>query len=834
MNSREVNKFFGINSDVTDKLIDEEKVDGLFINLFNSWTANQGSLALYLLSKYKKTYNETFKRKIMGYTVIVLLEPSIADQYPIIVDKGPLILLKKLMNSRFEENSIHFLDIVEEMILYTENETAKKVIIPIIYECSSKCSKLSYFDDYMVFTDTLEVLLTIEEIISWFQEEFLWGLADSPEYLRTDYFYQGFEYDTNTPCFLDGFLEIFIYKKGDIFAPAEFFHKETTLFEKNDIITTINNRIKTHTKKLYDMIMTVIKSNQNIKNNFLRFLFLVIKNNQNRNKMVYNYEKVISDGYAYNMNNLLLFLSHRIIFKEFFDLIDINFLTRLNLKGLNENVENEETNNNLDPIRKDEKISFSTVIFFSKVIFTNFSYLKLFDHQVHLLNEMNRIEMLLSENFASNTERLKQLLSQFQSKREAINYLTFIHFFKENEIPFIDFMLELTKIHSFEKFPSLYFDVIFELQEVIVYVHEPYLSSTLLALIENIMSSNLRNLHFKNKIVRVLKIKKTSFFLTDNLFQELVKFYSDVYNSDEFFNEKFQIRSNIHNIMLKDSSQKLRNIQPNKNNLRFVNYLIDDAQYTLSTGLNAIIQIKENEEKLKRIVAVTEREACMSSILKFKNEAQVSFMFAKTSLSMIQFLIEETEIFLRSEILKKFISILNCNLKIIVGPKCNNLKIKNSEAYNFKPKDLLGKILVIYSKMNKDEYFKAIVEDRSYYSITLFKKSLCIAHRKSILSSVEIEVFSSVIAKLEKFQNEITEEDHLIPDEFIDPITFNPIEDPVILLTSHVTVDRSTFDAIMLADQIDPFNREKLDETKIKEDVEMKSKLEKYKSERKQ
>ncbi len=52
--------------------------------------------------------------------------------------------------------------------------------------------------------------------------------------------------------------------------------------------------------------------------------------------------------------------------------------------------------------------------------------------------------------------------------------------------------------------------------------------------------------------------------------------------------------------------------------------------------------------------------------------------------------------------------------------------------------------------------------------------------------------------------------DQDIPDEFLDPLLYTLMDDPVILPTSHQTVDRSTIKSHLLSDSHDPFNRQPL------------------------
>lgn len=57
--------------------------------------------------------------------------------------------------------------------------------------------------------------------------------------------------------------------------------------------------------------------------------------------------------------------------------------------------------------------------------------------------------------------------------------------------------------------------------------------------------------------------------------------------------------------------------------------------------------------------------------------------------------------------------------------------------------------------------------------------------------------------------------------------------DPVILPSSHVTVDRTTIARHLLSDQTDPFNREPLTMDQVKVNTELKEKIDAWIRERK-
>lgn len=71
------------------------------------------------------------------------------------------------------------------------------------------------------------------------------------------------------------------------------------------------------------------------------------------------------------------------------------------------------------------------------------------------------------------------------------------------------------------------------------------------------------------------------------------------------------------------------------------------------------------------------------------------------------------------------------------------------------------------------------------------------------------------------------------PDEFLDPIMSTLMTDPVILPSSHVTVDRTTIARHLLSDQSDPFNRSPLTMDQVKPDEDLKAKIDAWILERK-
>lgn len=97
----------------------------------------------------------------------------------------------------------------------------------------------------------------------------------------------------------------------------------------------------------------------------------------------------------------------------------------------------------------------------------------------------------------------------------------------------------------------------------------------------------------------------------------------------------------------------------------------------------------------------------------------------------------------------------------------------------------------------------------------------------------ELADFSVKVKHMEQQEKENQKALEDAPEEFLDPIMSTLMTDPVILPSSHVTVDRTTIARHLLSDQTDPFNRESLTMDQVKSDAELKEKIEAWIRERK-
>lgn len=122
------------------------------------------------------------------------------------------------------------------------------------------------------------------------------------------------------------------------------------------------------------------------------------------------------------------------------------------------------------------------------------------------------------------------------------------------------------------------------------------------------------------------------------------------------------------------------------------------------------------------------------------------------------------------EIVDRLAAMLDYNLEALVGPKCDELKVKNPEKYKFNPRQLLSDIIQVYLNLSdQGEFARAVAADGRSYRKELFERAAGIADRRSLKSPTEIEKLLLFVTKVEETKATLEAEDDLgeIPDEFL-------------------------------------------------------------------
>ena len=257
----------------------------------------------------------------------------------------------------------------------------------------------------------------------------------------------------------------------------------------------------------------------------------------------------------------------------------------------------------------------------------------------------------------------------------------------------------------------------------------------------------------------------------------------------------------------------------------FCNLLINDMNTMLLDGLIALEEIKNFED----MQADAQRWGTLSEEQKeqaesnYKDQSRKAKGTLQLSNMVIQLLNLVTthcqEPFISEELGEKFATALNYSLDHLVR-RGVNYKIKNPERFHFEPRGLLVNVVTMYGNMSRLEDFrKNVVADKRSYSDETFEKTLKIltsVKRNVSIGGEVIQKFEALLAQL-KQQKEIAAQHevsmlfliknlHLLtllfylfqinlddaPDEYLDPLTFELMNDPVELPDSKTVIDRLT------------------------------------------
>ncbi|KAI8381300.1 ubiquitin elongating factor core-domain-containing protein [Radiomyces spectabilis] len=309
-----------------------------------------------------------------------------------------------------------------------------------------------------------------------------------------------------------------------------------------------------------------------------------------------------------------------------------------------------------------------------------------------------------------------------------------------------------------------------------------------------------------------------------HLVPSLMIFYVEVEQtgaSSQFY-DKFNIRYNISHVMKTiwnhpTHRAKLREESQNQELFtRFVNMLMSDVTYLLDESLSKLSEIHQIQTEMDDAAAWAaqpqqQRQEREGTLVSLERQAQSYVALGNETVRMLKYLTSEVVMpFLVNEIVDRLAAMLDYNLSQLVGPKCTELKVKNREKYHFRPRTLLSDIIDIYLNLNTTTFIEAVARDGRSYRKEYFSKAASILSKHGLKHQDHIAALEQFVNRVEEaIKLGVEEEEELgdVPDEYLDPIFFTLMEDPVLLPTSGVIVDRSTIRAHLLGDTRDPFNR---------------------------
>ncbi|XP_065855974.1 probable ubiquitin conjugation factor E4 [Euphorbia lathyris] len=374
----------------------------------------------------------------------------------------------------------------------------------------------------------------------------------------------------------------------------------------------------------------------------------------------------------------------------------------------------------------------------------------------------------------------------------------------------------------------------------------------------------IRNPYLRSKMVEVLNCwmpRRSGSSATSTLFEghqlsleHLVRNLLQVYVDIEFtgshtqFYDKFNIRHNIAELLEylwqvpshRNAWRQIAREEEKGVYLNFLNFLINDSIYLLDESLNKILELKELEAEMSNTAEwerrpAQERQERTRLFHSQENIIRIDMKLANEDVSMLAFTSEQiTAPFLLPEMVERVASMLNYFLLQLVGPQRKSLTLKDPEKYEFRPKQLLKQIVHIYVHLAKGDteqiFPSAISKDGRSYNEQLFGAAAGVLRRIGEDGRV-IQEFLELGSKAKVAASEAMDAEETlgeIPDEFLDPIQYTLMKDPVILPSSRITIDRPVIQRHLLSDGTDPFNRSHLTSEMLIPDVELKARIEEF------
>jgi len=265
--------------------------------------------------------------------------------------------------------------------------------------------------------------------------------------------------------------------------------------------------------------------------------------------------------------------------------------------------------------------------------------------------------------------------------------------------------------------------------------------------------------------------------------------------------------------------------------LRFINLLMNDAVFLLDEALSYMVQLKDQVAHRQtdeyRALPDPQRHQQEANLRHMGQLARFHNIMGRETIGALETLTSGIRsIFLQPSIVDRVVAMLNYFLLQLVGPKRRELKVHDSDDYDFRPGEVVTGICRIYTQLDCDRFCAAVAADERSYSPQLFTDAIQVLARIGQGQLVPaVEAVAARVAGAGDAQKEAEDLAARAPEQFLDPIMSTLMSDPVLLPTSGIICDRSTIARHLLSDQMDPFNRQPLTMEMVQPATELKAEL---------
>ena len=341
-------------------------------------------------------------------------------------------------------------------------------------------------------------------------------------------------------------------------------------------------------------------------------------------------------------------------------------------------------------------------------------------------------------------------------------------------------------------------------------------------------------------------------FIKENLIVSIMRVFIDAERlgtSNQFY-ERFNVRNKVlqlvnevfkkHQEILIDNIINYAN-EHSDDATQMLTLLMGDVTYLIDEVIQRLIDIRKYQElkdnaELWNSKTEEQKQAEENKFAENDRMLKAECRLLNHSLGFMTIICSCLQkYFIKEEKAERLANLLNYCLDEFTA-KSSQLKIKNKKDYEFNPSYIMESIIKIFSYfVDYEEFIEFVVSDERAYKYENFTKAIQLKNKHNTIridtetsEKFEYLVYNK-LKKAEKLveQNTVNYDD--APDEFLDPLTYNLMENPVILPSSHINIDRRTIEDYLLSNPSDPFNRNPLTKEELIPNDELKKRIDEYK-----
>ncbi|KAH9387400.1 uncharacterized protein NEMAJ01_2296 [Nematocida major] len=608
--------------------------------------------------------------------------------------------------------------------------------------------------------------------------------------------------------------------------------------------------------RLFTMFRDLVLQDKSVKRNFIESVFLLYSTNRVREKTKYRIEEALEDSRAFTVSNVLSrFLAPVLNSPEKMKGIPLDFLQRCSFlrEFTAESLSGEIAHEGGDA---EDGESFFTLLFYAKMLVNRITYVPLVLSVGNHIAEIQQMRRAEASSQGEQRERLRKMRGLLESEFEYAQTLLLAEEAAALEkavlVYTVSFLHSAIKNQNFQKLPLFILENVLlsleKLQQVGgegQYALSAESIRKVCALSAEVLKHETLNVNYKQAALKLMCTYSESVEYVVGVVSAVVKHGIDVQNKLQNALEKLDERARVAyalSCLLKGfmGRQEMLEIlrggeggESTPPGTVFVIHMLSALTDAQERGFEELRKISR-EEGMEGMEGVEEDSAREESIAQMMEHMNSFFSLVEVLEGVIVSLVEICpKVFLGPSIVHRFASMLNASIISLAGKKSKELKLRGKGS-RFSAVGLLKARLMMYTLL-RDVAFAAAVADDGMFKPDLFRRTIEICERKGGMTQREKSyslLFLKTVENLQEKRRECLPVEY--PDEFVDPLTFGLMKDPVILKTSNTRVDRSTASMILMTDPKDPFTRDDLTEAQVVEDAELRRRIEEFLSKAKE